>query len=321
MDHVSQAAIRSLGYNALSAHWRALFGRRARKIPLDAGFSCPNRDGALSTGGCAFCNAHGSGTGLAALSLAEQWEHWRERRLRHHGDVALVAYLQAFSNTHGPAERLARVLDELAALPGLEGFCLGTRPDCLDPEKIALLASFPAPERWLELGLQSSHPATLARVNRGHGPEAFALAARLAAEAGLKVCAHLMAGLPGEDEGHWSATVQFVNALPVAGVKFHNLHVAQGSPLAATWRAGGYEPPSLERYAAWLAQALARLRPDIVVHRLAADPASGELLAPDWAGDKRRVRAAILQALADSGRRQGDLWTPGPEVEDRRRTR
>jgi len=312
MDHVSRASIDALGYNALSAHWRRLFGRPARKIPLDAGFSCPNRDGTLSTGGCAFCNAHGSGTGLAALDLAEQWTRLRAARLERRGDVALVAYLQAFSNTHGPAQRLARVLDALAPLPGLEGLCLGTRPDCVDAEKLALLAAFPARELWLELGLQSSDPATLARVNRGHGPEAFAAAARLAAEAGLKVCAHLLAGLPGEDERHWSATVEFVCALPVAGVKFHNLHVAEGSLLAETWRAGGYEPVTLERYAAWLAQALAQLRPDVVVHRLAADPARGELLAPAWAGDKRRVQAAIREALAASGLRQGDRWTPAP---------
>ncbi|GFK95232.1 Ribosomal protein S12 methylthiotransferase RimO [Fundidesulfovibrio magnetotacticus] len=310
MDHVSRDAIRTRGHHALSVRWRAVFGRAARKIPLDAGFSCPNRDGTLSKGGCIFCNARGAGTGLARLPLAEQWARWREARQARWGDVALVGYLQAFSNTHGPARRLARVLDELSHIPDLEGLCLGTRPDCLDHEKLALLAAFPAKELWLELGLQSCNPATLARVNRGHGPESFAEAVRAARDHGLKVCAHLMAGLPGEDERHWDATVDFVASLPVAGVKFHNLHVARGSLLETHWRIGGYEPIALERYAAWLARALARLSPEVVVHRLAADPAHGELLAPEWAGDKRRVHEAIRRAAAASGLRQGDLWPP-----------
>lgn len=319
---VARRAILELGYNAVSARWRALFGKSSRKVPLDAGFSCPNRDGVLSRGGCAFCNAQGAGTGLSGLglSLTGQWEHWRAHRRERWGDVALVAYLQSFSNTHGSPGRLAEVLGELASLPDLAGLCLATRPDCLDTEKLALLAAFPSRELWLELGLQSANPATLARLNRGHGVECFARAVRLAAGLGLKVCAHVMAGLPGEGLADFLATVELINALPVAGIKFHNYYVALGSPLADEYAAGAFVPLGLDDYLEHLLPALALLRPDIVVHRLSADPDKDELLAPEWAGKKRVVHNAIKEALRREGVRQGMAWEgrAGPGSRDGR---
>ncbi|MEW5774328.1 MAG: TIGR01212 family radical SAM protein [Thermodesulfobacteriota bacterium] len=298
--------------NRLAGHLRRRFGRTLRKVPLDAGFSCPNRDGTLSRAGCAFCNARGSGTGLFArgLSLAQQWERLRGPDPKRPG----LAYLQAFSNTYGPAERLARVLDEIAALPGLAGLCLGARPDCLDRAKLELLAGFrerlrspelPEPELWLELGLQSAHDATLARINRGHDAACFADAARAAAGLGIPVCAHLVLGLPGEGLPHFLQTVDFVNGLPVAGVKLHNLYVAEATALAALWRAGGLLPPTREDYLDWLCALLPRLRPDLVIHRLVADPAPGELLAPDWAGDKRTTLDMLEKMLEERDIRQG----------------
>jgi radical SAM protein (TIGR01212 family) len=242
------------------------------------------------------------------MTLSQQWEHWRQLRHAKWGDVALIAYLQSFSNTHGPASILERILEELSCLPGLSGLCLGTRPDCLDDEKLGLLAAFPTSELWLELGLQSSNPATLARVNRGHGPECFARIVKNAAARGIKTLAHLVAGLPGEGPSDWSATVDFVNRLPIAGIKFHNLYVAGSTPLAEDYNKGSFSPPTLEAYADWVADSLARLRPDIVVHRIAADPAPGELVAPAWAGDKRLVLDSVAEAISRANVRQGMHW-------------
>ncbi len=292
-------------YRPLSAALAQRFPGRAWKIPLDAGFSCPNRDGTLSRAGCSFCNGRGSGTGLAGrgLSLRDQWAFWRERLSRTRKTGRFLAYLQSFSNTHGPVERLAAVLGELAGLPDLAGICIGTRPDCLDPDKLALLAGLDLPWVQLDLGLQSAGDATLARVNRGHTAADFARAARAAAGAGLLVCAHLMAGLPGEGREEFLASVDFLNTLPVTGVKLHNTLVLEGTALAAAWRSGEYAPPSLEDYAAWAAEALARLRPETAVHRICADPAPGELLAPAWAGNK----TAVLRAVGDELERR-DIW-------------
>lgn len=297
-------------YNTLSQAFRSIFGRRAKKISLDAGSACPNRDGTRARGGCLFCNASGSGTGLhhKGFGLRAQWEAATVSS-RRRGE-ALVAYLQSFSNTHGPAARLAGLVAAVAALPDAAGLSLGTRPDCLDAEKIALLAAAPLPHVRLELGLQSANDATLGRINRGHDAAAFARAATDAAAAGLWVTAHIMAGLPGESPADFLASIDFLNALPVRGVKFHNTLVVAGSGLAALYAAGGYEPMSRPDYLDCVAEGLARLRPDIVIERLNADPAPGELVAPAWAADKQALLRDIRARLEREDITQGCLF-PG----------
>jgi uncharacterized protein len=320
-------------FYSLAAFFRARLGAGARKVPLDAGFSCPNRDGTLSLAGCLFCNPAGSGTGLSAqgLSLTGQWAHLAPRLRARHPEARLLAYLQSYSNTHASIIRLRAVLAEISALPGVAGLCLGTRPDCLDvgPDgpghcaRLDVLASF-LPDGalapglrggalagtgfrfvQLDLGLQSADDAVLARINRGHDAACFATAARAAAARGLSVCAHLVFGLPGAGPDDLAASVDFLNALPVAGVKFHNLMVCRGAGLEALWRAGGYAPPEREDYVQAVVRALVRLRPDICVQRLAADAAPGELLAPDWAADKNATLAGIRSGLARQNTWQG----------------
>lgn len=292
--------------HTLAQAFRALFGRKAKKIPLDAGSSCPNRDGALSRGGCLFCNAAGSGTGLhlKGFGLRAQWDKLTPPA-RRRGE-ALLAYLQSFSNTYGPPERLAALLAELVALPDIEGLCLGTRPDCLDLEKTALLAGAPIGHTRLEMGLQSANDATLKRINRGHVAADFARAAVMAADAGLAVTAHLMAGLPGEGVEEFLDTVRFVAALPIAGVKLHNTLVVAGSGLAALYEAGGYQPMAREDYVEAVCRAIALLPPQVAVERQNADPAPGELLAPAWAADKQGLLRDIAARLERDDIRQGD---------------
>jgi len=296
----------------LAEYLRRRFSLRVRKIPLDAGFFCPNRDGVLSFAGCSFCNPHGSGSGLGkqGLSLAQQWEYWKERLSRKHHAETFLAYLQSFSNTYGSIDKLRSVLSEIARLPDCIGLCLGTRPDCLGGEKLDLIASQPFSETWLELGLQSSNDETLARINRGHNAACFAAAVRQAADKDLAVCAHVIAGLPGETPEDFLETIRFLNGLPIRGVKLHNLYVCRGSTLAGDWRNGSYIPLSLASYADQVARAVAALRPDIVVHRLNGDPAPGELLAPDWAGRKTDVLNAVHAKLQARNVFQGQLYHP-----------
>ena len=187
-------------WNTFTVHLRQRFGQRVQKIPLDAGASCPNRDGTLSRAGCTFCNAIGSGSGLglAGMNLPAQWEHWREHFRKSNRASLFLAYLQSFSNTYGPASRLAAMLEIFRTLPDLAGVSVGTRPDCLDPEKMAILGAAPWKEKWLELGVQTLNDATLRRINRGHDAAASAKAIELAEKTDVQVCAHLMLGLPGE---------------------------------------------------------------------------------------------------------------------------
>ncbi len=289
----------------LATYLRLRFGARVQKVPLDAGFSCPNRDGTLSRGGCVFCNPRGSGSGLGedGLTLEEQWTVWTGRYARTRNAGLFIAYLQSFSNTYGPIDKLRRVLGVLPTLPGIVGAAVGTRPDCVGNERLDMVAALPLPEVWLELGLQSAHDATLARINRGHDAATSERAVRDAAARGLRVCAHLIAGLPGESGDDFLATVDWVSRLPVHGVKFHGLYVCEGTALARQWRAGEYTPLEREAYADLIARALPRLRPEIVIQRLTGDPAGDELLAPDWANDKRATTARIHELLT-----QRDTW-------------
>ncbi|WP_446424150.1 TIGR01212 family radical SAM protein [Mailhella sp.] len=276
-------------YRSLDSWLRARHGEKVQKIPLDAGSGCPNRDGTLAAGGCTFCNALGSGSGRARESFAAQWDYWHGRHARspRTKNVRLfLGYIQSFTNTYGPASRLASLLAELEGLPGLAGASVGTRPDCVDEEKMALMAAAPWPEFWLELGAQSCRDSTLRRINRGHSAADTERAVHLAAQHGVNVCLHLMAGLPGERGDDFLETVRWAASLPIQGVKLHNLYVPHDTALEQEWARGGYRPMEQEEYVELAARALTILPSTVVMHRLCADPAPGELAAPAWAMDK-----------------------------------
>lgn len=294
-----------LRWHTLAAYFRRKYGMRVQKIPLDAGSACPNRDGALSSAGCTFCNAQGSGSGLDArgLSLYAQWEARRQKYDAADPCRWYMAYLQSFSNTYGSLARLQTSLQNVKKLPGCRGIAVGTRPDCLSPEKLDALAEAGFTETWLELGLQSAHDATLARINRGHTALCSEKAAALAAEHGLLVCGHLMAGLPGEREADFLASVEWAASLPLSGLKLHNVYVPENTALALQYRAGAYHPLDRDEYVDLLCAALPRIPSRIVMHRLQSDPAPGELAAPAWAGRKRPLITDLLRAM-----RARDLW-------------
>ena len=299
-------------WNKLASHWRGKYAERIQKIPLDAGASCPNRDGTLSRSGCLFCNPEGSGSGLglSGLGLEAQWLHWRAHYLHKGKSRLFIAYLQSFSNTYGPIERLAEVLESLHKLPDMIGLSVGTRPDCIDPAKVQLLAAQPWPELWLELGAQSCHNDTLKRINRGHSRECTEEAVNMAANQGLQVCLHLMAGLPGETKSAFLDSVRWANTLPIQGVKLHNVYISHNSPLAAEHTQGLYTPLEQAAYVDMAAEALCLLRPDIIVHRATAAPAPGELLLPDWANRNWHTENLIVQRLKAANKHQGNDWLP-----------
>lgn len=292
-------------YLALSTYFRNTFGHRVQKIPLDAGSSCPNRDGFLSTQGCTFCNQRGSGTGLAGqgFSIATQYATWKDRYLRSMPTARFMAYLQSFSNTYGPASRLQRLIEAVHGLPNLVGLAIGTRPDCLDAEKLRIIARSSWSETWLELGLQSAHDRTLRRIQRGHDAACFAHCTTQAAELGIKVCAHVITGLPGETLADFKQTLSFVNSLPVAGIKIHNLFICRETTMEHEWHRGTLTLLDRDQTILWVVQGLALLRPNIVIHRLNADPVGDELIAPKWAQDKRALLRDIKALL-----RSTDTW-------------
>ena len=197
------------------------------------------------------------------------------------------------------------LLEQVAALPGCRGIAVGTRPDCLDGEKLALLAGCGLDEVWLELGLQTCRDDTLRRINRGHTARQAEEAVRAALDAGLLVCGHLMAGLPGEDENDFLDGVDWAVSLGMQGLKLHNVYVPQGTELARQWRAGDYRPLARDEYVDMLCAALPRIPSTVVMQRIQADPAPGELLAPAWALEKRGIITDLRRALAARGLWQG----------------
>jgi len=216
-----------------------------------------------------------------------------------------MAYFQSFTNTHGPVEELRAVLALAKTFPAIAGVAIGTRPDCVDEAKLDAIAACGLPEIWLELGLQSASNATLIRIRRGHDVAASERALRLAADRGIKVCGHLMAGLPGEEPEDFLHTIRWASSLPLAGVKLHNVYVARDTPLERDYLSGAYVPLGQREYVDLAAEALSLLPARTVIQRLASDPAPDELVAPDWARLKRSSHDAIRARLAARKEWQG----------------
>ncbi len=284
-------------YHKFSLYLRRQFGCRVQKIPLNAGFSCPNRDSSLGKDGCIYCGAQGAGgeLGQHSLSLRRQMLEGIGNTLKGHPDCKFIAYFQAFSNTYAPVETLDRLYREaLGVDPRVIGLAVGTRPDCLSDGIWELLADYARRYYfWLELGLQSAHNKTLRLIGRGHDRQQFTQAVQRAHVLGLRVCAHVILGLPGEGRREILRTARYLNALGVEGVKIHNLYVLEGTKLAQLHRQGLYQPLSRDEYVRLATDFLSHLSPQIVIQRLAADPPHSLLLAPPWAMKKSLVLTAI----------------------------
>jgi hypothetical protein len=297
-----------LPYKDLNSCLRRRFGERVQKITLDAGLTCPNRDGRVGVGGCLYCNPRGSGTGAWArgLSITRQLEEGAARLGKRSRAKKFIAYFQSFTNTYASVERLRILYDEALAFPGVQGLSIGTRPDCLNEDVLDLLSGY-AQNRpvWLELGLQSAHDRTLKLINRGHDVACFADAVARAATRGLEVVAHVILGLPDEQLEHMAATARFLARLPVQGVKIHLLYVIRGSGLESLYHHGLYRPLSEAAYVQAVVDFLEILPTHQVIHRLTGDPHPEELAAPAWCLDKNKVLRLIKEEFARRGSRQG----------------
>ena len=231
------------------------------------------------------------------------------RLYRRYGAARFIAYFQSFSNTYAPVRRLRELYDAALARPQVVGLSLGTRPDCLGDDVLDLLAGY-AQDRliWLELGLQSAHDATLARINRGHDVACFTEAVTRAAARGLEVVAHVILGLPGEGPREMAATARYLARLPVQGVKIHLLYVIKDSGLARLHKAGEYVCLTEDQYVNGVVDFIELLPPRLVIHRVTGDPHTEELVAPAWCLDKSRVLMRIREEFARRGSRQGSRW-------------
>nr|WP_319495372.1 TIGR01212 family radical SAM protein [uncultured Desulfobacter sp.] len=296
-------------YSDYNAYLRGLFGERVQKISVDAGLTCPNRDGSLSSSGCIYCNAQGSGTGAFArgLSISQQIEAGKIGAVKKYKARKFLAYFQSFTNTYAPVDHLKALYDEALSCEGMVGMAVGTRPDCVDQEKIDLLDSYTKNYLiWLEYGLQSVHNATLALINRGHDFKAFETAMALAApKTKLNVCAHIILGLPGETRDMMLDNARVLCDLGVNGVKIHLLYVVRGTALDTMYAQGRYTPLEQQAYVDLVCDFLERLPRSMIIQRITGDPHADELVAPLWSARYRETFNMIQHALEARDSYQG----------------
>ena len=278
-------------YRTLNQHYRQRFGCKVYKLSVDAGFTCPNRDGTLGFGGCVFCSGDGSGFFAASgTDIRAQLEQAKEKVRAKNKDGKYIAYFQAFTNTYAPVSRLRELYEAAMEPEEILGIAIGTRPDCLGDDVVALLEELNGRKPIsVELGLQTVHPASIRYIRRGYGNEVYLDAVRRLKAVGLEVVTHIILGLPGETADMAAQTTRFAVDAGTDGVKFHLLHVLRGTDLERDYEAGLFQCLSLEEYGHWLEACLRELPENVTVHRITGDGAKRDLIAPLWSGDKKRV--------------------------------
>ena len=274
----------------LTDYYRRKFGCKVYKLGIDAGFSCPNRDGTLGVGGCVFCGADGgSSFAVKGSSIARQLTE-AKNRVAFKGGEKFIAYFQSFTNTYGPVEELEALYRQAMEPEDVVGLAIGTRPDCLPQKIVDLLAQLNREKPVsVELGLQTVHPESIRYIRRGYDNAVYYDAVNRLKKAGIEVVTHIILGLPGESPEMMVQTTRSAVQAGTDGVKFHLLHVLKGTQLEKDYSAGKFRCMELEEYAWVLDECLGVLPPETVVHRITGDGAKKDLVAPMWSADKKRV--------------------------------
>ena len=301
----------NLRYNNFNTHLRSLFGCRVQKISVDAGLSCPNRDGTVSTGGCIFCNARGSGTGAHSrgMTISAQVAQGKQFLARRYKAKKFLVYFQSYSNTYAPFDKLQSLYEEALADEDVVGLSIGTRPDCIELSVLDLLQDYAGRRLiWIEYGLQSACDRTLELINRGHDVRSFEKAVEATANRGIRICAHVIIGLPGETRSEILHTAKTISDLGLDGVKLHLLYVVKGTPLEALYRQGDYRCLEQQEYIDLVCDFLEHLPPQMVIQRLTGDPHPEELAAPQWARRKTETLQQIHETLERRDSWQGRLY-------------
>lgn len=290
-------------YRSLNSVLREKFGTKVYKLALDGGFSCPNRDGTVSTGGCTFCSGGSGDFAIPCGDNVSQAIETAKHLVSGKGGEKFIAYFQSYTGTYAPYERLEALYTSAISHPDIAALSVGTRPDCLPERTVTLLSELNrAKPVWVELGLQTIHEETARRINRGYSLPVFDDAVNRLKKAGLEVIVHMIIGLPGETEEMICSTAKYIGKSGADGIKFQLLHVLEGTPLAEEYRRGEFDVLSLDEYIRILEKCVQRIPPEMVVHRLTGDGAKRDLIAPLWSSDKKKVLNAVRRALQPYGR-------------------
>ena len=328
-------------YYSLNAYLKNTYGKRIKKISINGGFTCPNRDGTLDTRGCIFCSAGGSGdfaipwtsmpgAGNAAPHFFDTSQQTcipmkPESSIVHSVDKLdkvkkakqntyetidpYIAYFQAYTCTYAPVPYLNRLYRHALDNPAVMGISIATRPDCLPEDVLSLLSrlkeNYPGKFIWVELGLQTIHEQTARYIRRGYPSGCFSHGVKQLHQQNIPVIAHVILGLPGENKDMMLQTIDYINSLPVAGIKLQLLHVLKGTDLAKNYHTGEFSVLSMDDYLTILIACICRLSPDIVIHRLTGDGPKELLIAPLWSRDKKRVLNGLHKRMELENAYQG----------------
>lgn len=302
-------------YNTFSEELKRIFGCKVQRISVDAGFNCPNRDGSLDSDGCIFCGGNGSGSyGISRdLSISGQLEDGKEVMRRKYRACRFIAYFQAYSNTYAPVDRLRALFSEALSVSDVAGLIIATRPDCLPDEVLDYLQELSKQTYlWLELGMQSMYDRSLELLNRRHGHCCTVDAVRRTKLRGIRVCAHIILGIPGETRKEMLAVAGELNRIGVDGVKLHLLHVMKGTLLAGMYGRGEVTVMGRDEYAGVVCDFLELLDPRILIHRLTGDGGHDNLIAPLWSLKKFEILNLIDAEMERRGMRQGSFFLTSP---------
>lgn len=289
-------------YRSLNDHLKATFGCKVYKIAIDAGFTCPNRDGTIDTRGCIFCSESGSGEYAQdrTLSVTSQIEKGKELVSDKIRNGKFIAYFQAFTNTYAPVDRLRELYEEAISHPDVCAISVATRPDCLHEGVLDLISELNKIKPvWIELGLQTIHEKSAEYIRRGYRLEVYDDAVSRLGERGITTITHVILGLPGESREDMLKTVEYVGRSGAEGIKLHLLQILRGTDLEKEYMEGRVSTMTLDEYAQLVCDCIKQLPENIVIHRMTGDGAKKSLIAPKWCADKKKVLNTIRKAVEE----------------------
>lgn len=305
-------------YNSLNHFLREKFGEKVFKISLDAGFTCPNRDGRVSTGGCVFCSSRGSGDFAGtAVNLAEQFHEVKEMMNKKWKTGRFIAYFQAYTNTYATVETLRERYYSILNLEDVVGVAVATRPDCLPTDVLDFLEEINSKTYlWVELGLQTIHERTAKLINRGYGLDAYIKSIKELKKRNIEVVTHGILGLPGENKQEMLQTVDFISNTGTQGIKLHLLHLLKDTKLVEMHQRKEFQLMSMEDYVATIVDCIERIPESMVIHRITGDGPRDTLIGPEWSLKKFEVINAIEHLMMDRDTWQGKKYTPNSDIEN-----
>jgi len=301
-------------YNFFGDYLLNKFDTKILKLPINANFSCPNRDGTLSSGGCIFCSEDGSSSNstFGISDIKKQMISARNNFTRVNSNVKYISYFQSYTNTYAPTKYLEEVYETATEDDDIIGLMIGTRPDCISNKTFELISTYNTKKKnfelWLEIGVQSIHEKSLKFLNRQHSVKDCTNSIIKAEKYSIKTCIHIILGIPGETWQDMMETATFISKLPISGVKIHHLHVIKNTPLEKLYNKKKVKTLTLDEYTSTVVDFIERLRPDILIHRLMGDRNDDLLLSPKWGHHKGTIINAIEDKFKKRSTYQGFLY-------------